>query len=302
MRTVLVSGSDAGLFPHLQRLIASIAGHPQSASFDLAVIHPGLPEAPLDWLGEHVTQVRELGWDLRDPVADPALQFMKIMDGRAMLPDLVPGYDIYIWIDADAWVQRWDAIDLLIRGAAAGALAAVAELHPCFNLPIPGLKIKHLPFRLMYVKSWAHRRYRRFFSAAAAREFGFEPILNSGVVALRGDAPHWSHWVDSLRLAIGKANKPTHYLNQIALNHAVRTLDLPVAHLPAWCNWPCGRALPMYDRETGCFVEPMLPYPPLGIVHRTAKTKDGEFDIKTTDGGVIRMTLAAPGGDPIKEA
>ena len=53
----------------------------------------------------------------------------------------------------------------------------------------------------------------------------------------------------------------------------------------------------MYDRETGCFVEPMLPYPPLGIVHRTAKTKDGEFDIKTTDGGVIRMTLSPPDGD-----
>jgi len=294
MKTVLISGSDTALFPHLQTLIASLEGHPQVTSVDLAVLHPGLPDAQLDWLGGHVVHIHELGWRLRDAIAEPALQFMKIMDARAMLPELVPGYDIYVWVDADAWVQRWDAIDLLIRGAAEGALAGVAELHPRFSLPIPGLKVTHLPFGLMYVKSWAHRRYRRFYGEAAARDFGFEPILNSGVIALRGDAPHWSHWVDSLRLAIGKADKPTHYLNQIALNHAVRIHGLPVAHLPAWCNWPCGRALPMYDREARCFVEPMLPYPPLGIVHRTAKTKDGAFEIKTTDGGSVRMALAPP--------
>jgi len=294
MKTVLISGSDAALFPHLQTLIASLEGHPQSASVDLAVLHPGLPDAQLDWLAGRVAHVRELGWDLRDPVADPDLQFMKIMDARSVLPDYVPGYDIYIWIDADAWVQRWDAIDLLIQGAADGAVAAAAELHPKFRLLMSGMKVTHLPFGLMYVKSWAHRRYRRFYGQAAARDFGFEPILNGGVVALRGDAPHWSHWVDSLRLAIRNADKPTHLLNQISLNHAVHVHDLPVAHLPAWCNWPCGRALPMYDRATRCFVEPMLPYPPLGIVHRTARTKAGEFDIATTDGDVVRMDLSPP--------
>jgi hypothetical protein len=296
MKTVLISGSDAALFPHLQTLIASLEGHPQAASVDIAVLHPGLPNAQLDWLAGRVAHIRELGWDLRDPVADPGLQFMKIMDARAMLPDLVPGYDIYVWIDADAWVQRWEAVDLLIQGTTRGALAAVAELHPNFSLPIPGLKITHLPFGLMYVKSWAHRRYRRFYGEAAARDFGFEPILNSGVIALRGDAPHWSRWVDSLRLALRKADKPTHYLNQIALNHAVHVHELPVAHLPSRCNWPCGRALPMYDRDGGFFVEPMLPYPPLGIVHRTAKTKEGAFDIATTDGGVVRMALSPPDG------
>jgi len=145
MKTVSISGSDTALFPYLQTLIASLQGHPQSASVDLAVLHPGLPEEHLDWLAGRVAHVLELGWNLRDPVADPDLQFMKIMDARSMLPDLVPGYDIYVWIDADAWVQRWEAVDLLIRGAADGAAAAAAELHPKFRLLMSGPKVTHLP-------------------------------------------------------------------------------------------------------------------------------------------------------------
>ena len=35
---------------------------------------------------------------------------------RAFLPKYFPNYKKYLWIDADAWVNSWDAIELYFKG------------------------------------------------------------------------------------------------------------------------------------------------------------------------------------------
>ena len=61
--------------------------------------------------------------------------------------------------------------------------------------------------------------------------------------------------------------------DQIALN--VLVYDHGFAHepLPSRCNWPIHHATPAWDAERGLFVEPAMPYDPLGILHLTIYTK-----------------------------
>jgi len=295
VKTLIVSGSDGKLFALLRDLIASIRDAPAGAEVAVAVLDADLDEDARAWLDARGVERYAPPWELRAPLDDPALQHLRIMDGRARLPDYFPGYDTYLWIDADAWVQDWAAIDLAVRGAAAGALAVAYETHPAYRPVLSGMRAVYLPFGLMRVRTWASRRYARFYGTRAARAYGLRPVLNSGVYALRADAPHWRHWADSMKRAIGRDRDPKYMINQIALNHAVAVHDLPVAALPAWCNWGCYRALPMADAATGRLVEPMLPHTPIGIVHRTGPTKAGRYTLATPDGGTVERDLGYPG-------
>ena len=43
--------------------------------------------------------------------------------GQAFLPNYFPGYEKYLWIDADAWVNSWEAIELYLKGCENNKLA-----------------------------------------------------------------------------------------------------------------------------------------------------------------------------------
>ena len=173
-----------------------------------------------------------------------------------------------------SWMWGWSAIDLYLRAAATGAVAVVAEVNPAFTSLSPSLSI--------------------WYGRETMRELALKPVLNAGVFALRAEAPHWAAWEASYRE--GLARRPDVWINQVALNHAVYRNDLPLHYLPSRCNWTCSNALPKVDRESSLLVEPFLPHDPIGVVHMTWDTKDGEFDLAAVDGGTVRRSLRY-GGD-----
>lgn len=78
---------------------------------DIACFDVGLaPDRRAD-VARRVAHLIDPGWDL--PVdrklraQRPALRSITV---RPFLPRYLPGYDIYVWIDADAWVQERSAI------------------------------------------------------------------------------------------------------------------------------------------------------------------------------------------------
>src|SRR5579883_426395 len=47
---------------------------------------------------------------------------------RPFIPQYFPGYDVYLWIDGDAWVQDASAIDLYVSVAREGKLAITPHI------------------------------------------------------------------------------------------------------------------------------------------------------------------------------
>ena len=70
-------------------------------------------------------------------------EWLKSQVSRAFLPNYFPGYKKYLWIDADAWVNSWDAIDLFFKGCENKKLAIVKNnsslppLQKFYFLPVP---------------------------------------------------------------------------------------------------------------------------------------------------------------------
>lgn len=270
MRILVVSGADEAYFPLLRDLVQSLQQWEASPFTDLACFDVGLAPESRAWLARHVSQIVEPNWDL--PV-HPELRAARPADrartARPFLPRYFPGYDIYVWIDADAWVQERFAIDWCVGAAAQGLLGAAPHAHLAYRDPPGGIL-------------WRTQRMQAYFGREAAHEIPGDIYLNSGVFALRSDAPHWAIWAKSFRQGL-EATSGRLCTDQTALNHAVWTENLPVRPLPAVCNWLCHMALPGFSSTRGKFCEPVAPRHSIGILHLTAGTKNARVELRIAD-------------------
>ncbi|MBE9558263.1 MAG: hypothetical protein IMF08_15505 [Proteobacteria bacterium] len=285
---IIVTGADSGFFEMLQDLVLSIREFPEGRDCALAVFDFGLTDEQRDWLAPRVTHIATADWDITFPDMDRAPEYMKSFVVTAFLPKYFPGHGVYVWLDADAWLQNWSAVPLLIEGARRDGFAAITEVDRNYKRLSSGLRLrlhKYTPLlrgRVRKVRSWQQKYMDRLYPPSGGQAHLLQPLINAGVFAVTADAPHWDAWVDSYRLARIRDYRDLN--DQTPLNHAVYTRDLPVHKLPAWCNWLCCHALPMVDMERRLLVEPSLPHHPIGILHIAGETKEGVHEIPEIDG------------------
>lgn len=264
MKTIVCTAGEDRFFSISQSLLRSIRDQ-QQQDVDIGYLNLGLSGDNLKKLSEYGVSVVTPGWDIdfTPPDNDPSKigSGFKAMVSRPFLPEHFPGYDIYIWIDADAWVQNWWAIDWLIEGARRGDLNIVPEMDRAYE---------HCFDFKRYVR-WTFDQQTQFFGAEAARKVGYNPVLNCGVFSMPAVHPLWDIWADRLREALQR--HVGFFADQISLNYAVYAGDHPCCFLPSQFNWLANMALPAFDPASRQFVEPGIPHRPLGILHLSGKTK-----------------------------
>lgn len=292
----IVTAGDAGYFGLLTDLLVSLRRGLGDRLPPLSILDIGFTDGQRDGLKrEYGATIAPLGWDLAYPARSHPPNSFKVLAGRPHLPRHFPGYDIYLWIDADCWVQDAAVLELFIRGAARGELAIVPEIDRGY------WTIHKRP------KFWGQNQ-KAFAWAFGLREgyrYGRNAILNAGVFALRGDAPHWRLWSENYasalrRFRIGprayRGNISFFLADQTSLNRAVFAQGAPATLLPAYCNWFCGKGTPMFDSERNLVVEPHEPHRPLGVIHLAgAGMKERVWSLKTLQGGTVetRLTYSA---------
>lgn len=260
---IIISGADSGYFELLAGTVRSIRDKPQGAGFALGVLDVGLEADQRRWLDGQGALVVAPGWDLDFPGRGETPQYRQAQYGRPFLPRHFPGHDLYMWLDADAWVQDWAAVELFFRAAETGSLAIVPELDRAYRNFFHAWEEFHGVISAGYAAA---------FDAALAERLVRHPLLNNGAFALRADAPHWQAWADTLGAALQRSRNEL--IDMTTLNHVIYVQELRAHFLPAWCNWICHHAPPRRDPVSGALTEPYLPYQRLGIVHLTLWMKD----------------------------
>ena len=133
-KTIIVSGADAGYWPLLSGLLNSIESSAQREGVFVGVLDFGLLPEHLERLRQFGAIVVSPGWDYSlAHFRTPATATFKAMTSRPHLPRYFPGYELYVWLDADCWVQDWEAIRLLAVSARQWAFAIVPEVHRCYS-------------------------------------------------------------------------------------------------------------------------------------------------------------------------
>ena len=260
-RAIAITGGDAAYFDLMRDCIESLQATEPGRALALGVLDCGLTEEQRDWCRERGAVLVVPQWDFDFPGRDSLKDGYKALTARPFLPRYFPGFDLYLWIDGDCWVQQGDAVALFLAAARTGALAVAPEIHR---------SMRHYRHAWQEFSSINGAAFEACFDKETAERLIRYPLINAGVFALAADAPHWQGWARLLGEALQRSTNMT---DQVALNVLVYDRGFSCEPLPSRCNWPVHHATPAWDAARGLFVEPAMPYEALGILHLTIYTK-----------------------------
>ena len=185
-KTAIVISSDANYFDLLMGTVRSLQDRAPGVGADICILDVGLTADQVAILKDMAASVVTVGWDMDFPGRDHTPGYFKAMVSRPYLPAHFPGYETYMWIDSDAWVQDPSVISLFLDAAASGALAIVPEIDRGYSA--------HYKRPRPYWRRPSHRMYRWAYGWKVAdrlgrviigndegqQRIGLEPSVRSG--------------------------------------------------------------------------------------------------------------------------
>ena len=293
-KNVIISLADSNYFLLLNELIDSIKRFKESEEIAICILDAGLTEDQKNKLLKKVDSVKPADWDIEVPdFKVRGKEWLKSQVSRAFLPKYFPGYEKYLWIDADAWVNSWYPIQLYLKGCENGKLSIASSADRAYGRV---LRAEWFFRSFARIKSQNYKHAKSSgFSEKIARQVALKPHLNIGAFALEVNAPHWEVWQKNLRKALSSGK--IWGSEQIAMNITIYYDGLDVEILPAYCNWTLIEVL-KFDKKRNTLVEPYLPNHEIGIVHFAGKNNDKirndknfVSQIETLDGEIIDKKL-----------
>ena len=293
-KNVIISLADANYFELLNDLIDSIKRFKESDNSAICILDAGLTKEQKEILSLKVDEIKSAEWDIDVPAFKvKGKEWLKSQVSRAFLPKYFPNYEKYLWIDADAWVNSWETIELYYKGCEKNKLSIATSADRAYGRV---LRAEWFLGSFARIKSQNYKHAKSSgFSESIARQVALKPHLNIGVFALQANAPHWQIWQKNLKIALSAGK--IWGSEQIAMNITIYCDQQEVEILPAYCNWTLIEAL-KFDTKQNTLVEPYLPNHKIGIVHFAGKNNDQIRNnknfiskVKTVDGDLIEMKL-----------
>jgi hypothetical protein len=209
------------------------------------------------------------------------------------LPEYFPGFKKYLWIDADAWVNDWAALELYFKGSDNQTLSISSSADRAYGRV---LRADWIFRNIAFIRSQNYKHAKSSgFSNQISREVALMPHLNIGVFCLENNSPHWLVWQKNLRHALKKGR--IFGSEQVAMNISIYHDNMKVEILPAYCNWYALDKL-KYDQINKTFVENYLPNHKIGIIHLAGKHNDKYrlssstfIEVLTLDNKIVKTSI-----------
>ena len=297
-KNAIISLADSNYYLLLNELIDSIKRFDESNDVAICILDAGLLENQKQELLSKVDEIKSAEWDIK--VSESKIkgrEWLKSQVSRAFLPKYFPNYDKFLWIDCDAWVNDWEAVELYFRACNDGKLGITQTIGPGYKITS---KVNWVFGKLAIIKSQNFKHaVKSNISYEKARKLAFAPHINIGVFSLEKESNSWNSWQQNLRQTLKSGE--IFGSEQLAMNMSVYIDNIETEFLPLNCNWITSNLLPKFDEINDTFVEPYLPNNKIGIMHLAAGiwkdnkdmrlNKEVKIDIKTLTGKILNKSL-----------
>lgn len=289
---IVVSAANDAYLHLLEGMLASIAG--KLTDFDLGIVNLGLSDSGKERIAAHKADahIARAEWRRAFPGIDKVPEYKKIFISKPYIPEMFPGYDNYVWVDADVWFQNAGGLDDYVEASEKTGAAFSFEAHPTYRstqkvrtLDIFGVTI------IKNIKDYFLTKRREMFGTRVAAKIGMHSILNSGLFCMAAESPVWRAWQEKILAAnLGRQHRRTQICDQTCLQMALIQRELSYAVMPATHNWIPGLSAPLVDAETFTLLDTAWPHLPIKAVHLMG-IKNSKFELPVTDGRRIGTGL-----------
>ena len=289
---LIVSSCDSKYFHLLKELFLSIKKTNLFNEYDFAVLDTGMDLNQLNYLKDNKVIIAKARWDVKVPQYKIlGRNHLKTQTARAFLPDYFPNFKIYIWLDADLWLNDEDSFLLYEKGAFKNSLAITPQVDRAYYKLASVEWFFNFPKR---IKTINYKNIGKSVSKKLAKKYAFHATLNAGAFAIKSNSLIWDVFQKNVKLASKKGR--IFGTDQVALALSVYEDKIPTEFLPSYCNWMCEFNLPFFDENKKIFIEPYLPHNPIALIHlagldKIRSNKDMLSSIKTLNGNVIQRSL-----------
>lgn len=240
LRTIVVTGGDELFAEFMLESIASLIDVGIQASADIGVIDQGLSETSRDAVSALGLKIASPEWPSFVPTNLRDKRQIGLLN-RPFLRDLFPGYDVYLWFDADAWAQNAEFFDVYVQGAARDGAAVALENGAGYRK------------NWREIKWWMGNHVAAYGPVRGAR-LALKTSINIGILSIRNNAEHWDSWISQYRRTIEKTGKLN--LDQHAFHATVHLDQCRTMLLPARMNWLPILSTPVLDKGERVLREP----------------------------------------------
>lgn len=281
-KILIVSASDSKFMPFLRGLMSSMPQTLANPRVKMACFDLGLTEQDRSWLAAQGCRIAIPGGHLGVRREDHSAALRSFL-ARPFLPDYFPGYDVYLWIDSDVWLQDEAVLAEYVDGACTDGMAVTHERTSDYRLQL-------------WLLAWTAKHMALGYGPATATHLMRRPHLNAGFFAIHAQAPHWDAWARRYQAAIKRTGALVPH-DQFAMNHAIygdlfgEQEMLETRFLDPGCNWICDRGIPMWNDDAGAFCKPSAPFQPIGALHLAGPAKRTRYTIARSAGGSFQTYL-----------
>ena len=171
-------------------------------------------------------------------------------------------YKLYIWLDADMWLNDVDSFSFYEKGAFNDKLSIVPQSDRAY---VKNANVEWLFGFPKKIKTINYKNISKSISKSLGRKYAFHSTLNAGAFAINDNVNIWKCFQKNIKLAAKKGR--IFGTDQVALALSIYEDNIPSEFLPAYCNWMCEFNMPKFDSAKGQFVEPYIPNHPIALVH-----------------------------------
>ena len=289
---IIVSSADSKYFFLLKELFLSLDKSGILSDYQFSILDTGLTEEQRFFFLDHSVIIKEAIWNTSVPKFKIlGRDNLKTQVARAYLPDYFEGYKLYIWLDADMWLNDIKSFNLYEKGAFNNKLTIVPQSDRAY---VKNANVEWLFGFPKKIKTINYKNISKSISKSLGRKYAFHSTLNAGAFAINDNVNIWKCFQKNIKLAAKKGR--IFGTDQVALALSIYEDGLPSEFLPAYCNWMCEFNMPKFDSENGQFVEPYIPNHPIALVHLAGLDdirldKNILSDVETLDGLQIKKSL-----------
>ena len=288
-RNLIVSSADSKYSNLLIELFKSVKNLER---YDFAVLDCGLSESAKSFLSEKKIIYKVPSWEFNIPnykIRDR--DYLKIQFSRFYLDKYFPGYENYIWMDSDTWVNCAETFKLYIQGANQSGFAICPQVDRSSPKLIDTKWFLNFPTK---INSINFKNISRSINKTLGKKYAGYYTLNAGCFAYNSKFDG----LEIIKKNLSMASKKGRIFgsDQVALALTMFEDKVPFELLPSYCNWICEHHMPKFCNIKNLFVEPYIPNNNIAVIHLAGLDKDRSekniiHQIKTLDNKVINKSL-----------